>query len=113
GVCLHSFYIKIRVWCDKVKNVLLPVTKPIFPADVPSFDEYRIKSMLRCEVNDVFCLFSSRAMASVRRKLREIITQFDVYFRTIRPCTLASNKVLPPNSKVLHRLNPGYVFISS
>ena len=83
-------YIKVVVRFGKVKYIAIKIPIAI-PANIPAFNEYAIKTILRCKIHIVFCgLRSGAVFFTATPSLR-------VYMHT------------PPNTDVFTRFNPRHV----
>ena len=51
GIVVESLDVEVGIWCLEVEDVVLAVSEPVFPADVPSFDENLREAMLGGEVD--------------------------------------------------------------
>ena len=55
AVCIfiECLDIKIRIRSYEIEDIILLMTKPIFPTDIPSFDEYLVET-IRCSEIYIF-----------------------------------------------------------
>ena len=53
-IFIKFFNIKIRIRCNKIKNIIFLITKPVFPTYIPSFYKKLVKTMFRCKINITF-----------------------------------------------------------
>ena len=107
GVVMNALDIKIGVRSDEVIDEVFLVSEPVFPTDVPTFDEDTVKTILGSEVDITFHVSGVGAMTAVRFGLR-IVGDADMDGREIpgiAPIGTTCNH-LPPYTDVLHRFDP-------
>ena len=110
GIAVNLFHVEVGVGGHEVKDVVLALAEPVFPALVPSFDQHGIKSMLGCKVDVAFHVLRVGRVLAVGFGLGVIgLPQFHaVDIVSVGPSTLVGNHV-PPDADVFHGLNPGRV----
>ena len=57
SIFMNSLDIKIRVRRDKVKHIVLFMSEPIFPTNVPTLNKYRVKTIFCGKVNVALHIF--------------------------------------------------------
>ena len=65
-ICRQAIDVVVGIWFYKAKHRILPFSKPIFPADIPSFYQHAVKAMLSGKINVFFGILSSSTMPAVR-----------------------------------------------
>ena len=66
GVCVECVDVEIRIWSDEIEYIILAVSSPVFPTDVPSLHKKGVKSVF-CGKIDVFAhVLIVRTVPSVR-----------------------------------------------
>ena len=114
GILIEIFYIEVGIWRYKIKYIIFWLSKPIFPTDIPTFDQNLIKSMFGGKINissDIVGVgrmlsvtFSFGVVEAIKFHRRKIIC--------IRPLFTASDH-FPPYAHILDRLDPWSVIISA
>ena len=72
SIFIESLDVEIRIWRHEIENVVLVLVGPVFPADIPSFNQYLIESVLSCEINILAYVLIVRRVFSVRSRLRVV-----------------------------------------
>ena len=110
GILVQPLEVEVRVRCDEVEHILLPVAEPVLPADVPAFHKHLLHSVGSSEVDILLHVGSVRRMAAVG--LGVCIVGLPELHGTelirISP-RLAACYHLPPHTAVLGGMNPGSV----
>ena len=106
-IFIKIFDIKVRIWRHKIKHIFLPMAKPVFPTDVPSFDKYLLKSVLCGKIDVTFHVGCVRRMKSIRLHVR-VICLTNMHRREVKSVTpwLTTSYHFPPNSTIFCRVNP-------
>ena len=110
GVAVDLLDVKVGVGGDEVKDVVLLVTKPVLPANVPPLDKQSVHSMGGGKVDEALHIGGRGSVATVGLHLGVIgpVEMDAVEIVGVGPCALAGDH-LPPDAHVLHRLDPGGV----
>ena len=111
-ILIKCLNIEIRIWSNKIKNIVLGLAKPILPTYVPTLYKHLIKAVLCSKVNQatyasVVCrvcwaLLNLCVVGYTELNSRDIAC--------ICPVTSTSNH-LPPNTYILNRLNPRGILV--
>ena len=64
-VGLKSFHIKIGIRSNEIKNLFFPVARPVFPTDIPAFDQHTLNAVGSSKINVSFNIFGSSTMFTV------------------------------------------------
>ena len=104
---MNSLYVKVGIRRNEVEHVVLFMAKPVFPTNVPTFNQYRIKTILCGKVDVTLYVLSISRVRTIgfsvcivrfaQLNSREVVG--------IGPSALIGNHI-PPNADVLSRLNP-------
>ena len=70
SVFVKHLYVEVWIRSDEIKDEVLRVSNPVFPADVPAFYEELVKAMLGSEVDISFIVFIVGRVLSVWFHLR-------------------------------------------
>ena len=107
SIFMNCLDIKIRVRRDKVKHIVLFMSEPIFPTNVPTLNKYRVKTIFCSKVNVALHIFGISRVCTVR--LGMCIVGFAQFYGRevigVSPSSLVGNHV-PPNANILGRLYP-------
>ena len=109
GMCIgiQCGKIKVGIRCHKVKNIVLLVTEPVFPALVPSFDKKCVEAVFCGKVDIAAYVLIVCTMLAVRFD-SPVIGYAELDGRNvpgIAPLGFSGNH-LPPHTHVLDRMNP-------
>ena len=112
SILIQVFDIKIRIWSEKVENIILAVAEPVFPTGIPAFYQYLVETMLRSKINVLLYILRIGGVNTIRFHFR-IIRFIQFYGRKIKCICprLACRNHFPPYAYILHRLNPGSILI--
>ena len=113
GVFVQSGQVEVRIRCEEVEDELLLLAVPVLPADVPTFYQHLVQSVLGSkamgsgEVDVAAHIGVIGAMRAVGLGVFIIsLTEFHRWEVVgISPGALARDH-LPPNAHVFHRVNP-------
>ena len=111
---IEHFHIKIRIRSDEIKDIILWISKPVFPTFIPAFHQYLVESMFGSKIDITFHFIIVGWMASVWLCLGIIrLSKFHrINIIRIRPGTFSGDH-FPPHSDIFHRLNPRNIFINT
>ncbi len=99
--------VEVGVRSDKVKDTVLAIAEPVFPTDIPAFDQDSIETVLSGEVNVLLDVLRIGSVLAIRLHLR-VVGLTDLHVRQVvgvRPSALTRDH-LPPDTYILNRLDP-------
>ena len=110
GVFVQSWQIKVRIGGEEVENELFLFAVPVFPADVPAFDEQPVKTVGGSEVDIAAHVGVVGTVCAIWRGVFKVgLAQFHRgKIVGVIPGALAGNH-LPPHTHVLHGMNPRHI----
>ena len=99
--------VEVGVRGDEVKDTILTVAEPVFPTDIPAFDQDGIEAVLSGEVDVLLDVLGVGSVLAIRLHLRVVgLTDLHVgQVVGVRPRALARDH-LPPDPYILNRLDP-------
>ena len=106
-VAFYFVNVEIGVGRNEVEYVILHVAEPVFPAYVPSFNQYGIESVCGSEVDVPLYVSRIGAVTAVGLNLGQVIRieMHALQFVRIRPAAFAGDH-LPPYAHVFARTDP-------
>ena len=109
-VFVEFFDVKVGIWGDKVEDIILPMTKPIFPTNVPSFDKHLLKTILCSKVDVAFHIGCVGRVNAIGLHFG-VIGHTKVHRRHIKGVGpgLASRNHFPPNTTIFRGMYPACV----
>ena len=66
SVFVQCRQVEIRIRSDKVENEIFLLGIPVFPADVPAFDEQGVEAVFSCKIDISAHIFVVGAVSTVR-----------------------------------------------
>ena len=69
GIVVEHLDVEIRIGGHEVKHVALPQVGPVFPTNVPTFNQYLVEAVLGCKVDITLHLLVVGTMTTVRLHL--------------------------------------------
>ena len=72
--CISSnfFHIKVGIRSNEIKHLFFPLTSPIFPTNIPTFNQHSVKAMLCSKINITHSILGCCSMTSVWSQFRPI-----------------------------------------
>ena len=114
GVFVQCGQVKVRVGGEEVKHELFLLSVPVFPTDVPAFDEQTVETVGGGKVDVAAHVGVVRAVRAVG--LGVFIVGLAEFYRWevvgVAPSAFAGDH-LPPHAHVLHWVNPAYILQSA
>ena len=65
SIRIKHLHVKIRIRSDEIKDIILRISKPVFPTFIPAFHQYLVESMFGSKINITFHFIIVGRMASV------------------------------------------------
>ena len=112
SIVVEHLNIKIGIRGNKIKDIILGFTKPIFPADIPTFHKKLVKAIFRCEINVALHVLVIGGMLPEGMHLR-VISLIKSHRRQvigIRPLLAAGNH-FPPYTHIFNGLYPWDILV--
>lgn len=69
GIVVEILYVEVGIRCLEVEHIVLVMTEPVFPSDVPTLYQHLLKSVLGSEINITLHILGIGRMLSVRPAL--------------------------------------------
>ena len=113
-ILIEHLHVKIGIRRNKIEHVVFGFSEPIFPAFIPSFHQHLVESVGGGKVDILLYMLVIGSMASVGLRLA-VIQYTQLHGRQlirISPRTLSGYQ-FPPDTHVLHRLNPRHIVIGA
>ena len=66
GILVEHFDVEIRVRSYEIEHIVLVIANPVFPTDIPTFNEQLVKTVFRSKVDIAFHVFIVGAVSVVR-----------------------------------------------
>ena len=110
GIFVERGQVEVGIRREEVENTFLLLAVPVFPADVPAFDEEGIKAVLGGKVDVAAHIVVVGGMTAVGRGLG-VISPTHLNRREVvgvGPAVFVRNH-LPPNAHVFHGMNPRHI----
>ena len=106
-ILVQSLDVEIGIWSNEVEHVAFPHIRPVFPSDVPTFNEHLVESVVGSEVDISLHLFRIGGMTAVWFGLGvvDIVELHRGIIVSIVPVAL-SYYHLPPHSAILRGVYP-------
>ena len=107
SVVTELSHIEVGIRSDEVEDAILAVTEPVFPTDIPAFDQDGIEAMLRGKVDVFLDVLGVGSVLTIRAYLR-VVRLTDLHIRKvigISPRALTRDH-FPPDPYIFNRLNP-------
>ena len=114
GVFVQCGQVEIGIRREEVKHELFLLSVPVFPTDVPAFDEQTVETVGGGEVDVAAHIGVVRAVCAVGLGVF-IVGLAKLYRREVvgvTPGALAGDH-LPPHAHVFHRVNPRHILQSA
>ena len=99
--------IEVGIRSDEVEDAILAVTEPVFPTDIPAFDQDGIEAVLRSEVDVFLDVLRIGSVLTIRAYLR-VVRLTDLHIRKVigvGPRALTRDH-FPPDPYIFNRLDP-------
>ena len=107
SVVTELSYIKVGIRSDEVEDAILAVTEPVFPADIPAFDQDGIEAVLSSEVDVFLDVLRIGSVLTIRAHLR-VVRLTDLHIGKVigvGPRALTRDH-FPPDPYIFNRLDP-------
>ena len=110
GITADFLYIKIWIWRNKIKDIVLLFAKPVLPTFVPPLDQNGIKAMLARKVNIVFDMLRIGSMPAITPEalIVSLAQLHAIHIISIRPSGRPLNH-FPPHTDIFYRFNPACI----
>ena len=72
GIVVEILYVEVGIRCLEVEHIVLVMTEPVFPSDVPTLYQHLLKSVLGSEVDVTLHVLGVGRMLSVGTALRVV-----------------------------------------
>ena len=114
SVLVECLDIEIGICGHKVEHVVLLATEPILPADIPALDQHLVEAVLGCKVDiATYVLVVSTVVWTWSNLCVVALAElYAIETLGVVPAALAEHQ-LPPNTDILHRLNPRCILQSA